>query len=45
MSFQNIKFHIWNEWLEWLKKRSVFAKWATQNNLDALAATHIKLKN
>ena len=23
----------------------MFAKWAMQNNLDALSATHIKLKN
>ena len=38
----HIKFNI--ERLEWHKKRSIFAKWAIQNNLYALAATHIKWK-
>ena len=36
---RRIKFRIS---LEWYKKRSVFAKLATQKNSDALAATHIK---
>ena len=27
---------------EWYKKRSIFAKWAIQNNSDALAAAQIK---
>ena len=27
-----------NERLEWHKKRFIFAKWAIQNNSDALAA-------
>ena len=40
-----IKFDILNERLKWYKKRSIFAKWARQNNYDALAATHIKRKN
>ena len=31
--------------LEWYEKRSLFAKWATQNNSDGVAAAHIKLKN
>ena len=31
-----------DERLEGYKKRSIFANWAIQNNLDALAATHIK---
>ena len=29
-----------SERLEWYKKRSIFAKWATQNNADALVATN-----
>ena len=38
-----IKFDIQNESLEQYKKLSIFAKWATQNNSDALAAkTHKK---
>ena len=40
-----IKFDILNESLEWYKKRSIFAKWAMQNNSDALAAkTHKEKK-
>ena len=39
-----IKFDIKNEKLEWYKKRTLFAKWAVQNNSDALAAAHIKQK-
>ena len=39
-----IKFDIQNERLEWVKNRSIFAKWATQNNSDALAAAHLKRK-
>ena len=35
--YMHIKFDIWNERLEWYKKLSMFAKWATQNNPDALA--------
>ena len=31
--------------LEWYKKRSIIAKWAIQNNADALAATQLKGKN
>ena len=27
-----------------IKKRSIFAKWALQNNSDAIAPTHIKCK-
>ena len=27
-----------------IKKCSIFAKWAIQNNFDALAATHKKVK-
>ena len=38
----HIKFDIKNESLEWYKKRSICAKWAMQNNSEALAATHIK---
>ena len=45
LAYMYIKFDIYNERLEWYKKRSVFAKWAIQNNSDALAATHIKWKN
>ena len=30
--------------MEWNEKRSIFAKQAIQNNSDALAKTHIKLK-
>ena len=30
--------------LEGYKKRRMFAKWATQNNADALAAAHIVKK-
>ena len=30
--------------LEWFKKRSLFAKWAVQNNFDALATTYISEK-
>ena len=41
----HIKLDIKNERLEWYKKSSIFAKWAIQNNSDALAATHIKGKN
>ena len=40
----DIKFSIKNEWLQWYKKRSLFAKWAIQNNSDVLAVTHIKEK-
>ena len=40
-----IKFDIQSEMLEWHKKHSIFDNWAIQNNLDALAATHIKLKS
>ena len=40
----HIKFDIKNEWLELCKKRSLFAKWAIQNNADALTAAHIKWK-
>ena len=40
--FMYIKFDTQNEQLEWYKKRSISAKRATQNNSDALAATHIK---
>ena len=40
----HIKFDISNKKLEWRKKSSLFTKWAMQNNSDALAATHIKLK-
>ena len=38
-----IKFDIENERLEWYKKRSIFAKWAIQNNSYALAATHTEM--
>ena len=31
-----IKLNTQNERLEWYKKRSLFAKWAMQNNSDAL---------
>ena len=41
----HIKFVIKNEKLEWYEKRSLFAKWATQNNSDTLAAIHIERKN
>ena len=38
----HIKSGIYNEILEWYKKRrSLFAKWAKQNNSDTLAATHL----
>ena len=40
--YMYIKFDIQNERLEGYKKRSIFAKSAIQNNLDALAATHVK---
>ena len=40
-----IKLDIKNEKLERHKKRSTFAKLAIQNNSDALAAAHIKVKN
>ena len=40
-----IKLDIYYERLEWYKKRLLHAKWATQNNLDALIATHLKRKN
>ena len=39
-----VKFDSSNERLQWYKKRSIFAKWALQNNSDALAATHLKRK-
>ena len=39
-----IKFAILNERLKWYKKRSLFAKWAIQNNSDTLAATRISEK-
>ena len=29
----------------WCKQRSLFAKWAIQNNSDVLAAAHIMRKN
>ena len=38
----DIKFNAENKRLEWYKKRSLYAKWAIQNNLDALAAAHRK---
>ena len=34
-----------NERLEWYKKRLLLAYKATQSNSDALAATHLKLRN
>ena len=37
----HINFDILNERLEWHKKRLIFAKWAIQNNSDALAITKI----
>ena len=40
-----MKFNIENERLEWYKKRVLFAKWAIQNNSDALEAAHINWKN
>ena len=40
--YMHIKFNNSNKRLEWYKKRSLFAKWAIQNNSDALAAAHIK---
>ena len=40
-----IKFNTQNERLEWYKTRSLFAKWAIQNNSDAIAAIQIELKN
>ena len=43
--YMDIKFNLWKKRLKWYKKRSVLAKWALQNNSDALAATHIKWKN
>ena len=41
--------HVYKIWylklkLEWCKKRSIFVKWAIQNNSDASAATHLKWK-
>ena len=38
----HIKFNTKNESLQWYKKRSLFAKWAMQNNSAALAAAQIK---
>ena len=40
--YMHIKFDIQNENLEWYKKRSIFTKWARENNSNALAATHIQ---
>ena len=40
--YMHIKFNTQNKRLEWYKKRSLFAKWAIQNNSDALAETHMK---
>ena len=40
-----VKFDIKNEKVEWYQKRLIFAKWAIQNDSDALAATHKKGKN
>ena len=31
--------------LEWRKKRSIFAKWAIQNNSHTIAFRHLKRKN
>ena len=42
--YMYIKLDIWNERLKWYKKRSIFAKWAIQNNSDAFATTHGKWK-
>ena len=39
-----IIFDVFYESLEWYRKRSLFAKWAKQNNSDALEATPINLK-
>ena len=39
----HIKFDIKKEMLGWYKKRSIFNKWAVQNNSDPLAPTHIKI--
>ena len=39
------KLNTLNERLEPYKKRPLFAKWAIQNNFDALAAAHIQWKN
>ena len=39
-----IKFDIYNEMLEWYKKRTIFAKRAVENNSNAIAATDIKWK-
>ena len=38
------KFDTYNERLEWYKKGSLLAKWAMQNNSDALAAAHLSEK-
>ena len=38
----NIEFDNENERLDRYKKHSIFVKWATQNNSDALGKNHIK---
>ena len=43
--YMRIKLNTSSESLEWHKKRSLFAKWAIQNNSDALATAHIKWEN
>ena len=37
-----VQLYIKNERLEWYKKRSLFSKWAIQNNSDTLEATLVK---
>ena len=41
----HIKFNIYNEIIEWYKKRLLFAYRATQNNSDAFGSTLLKPNN